>query len=200
MQALRLAYKAKDAGYSWLAMQVDDPSTQGTWDYFLAACRKVGIKPGLWVSDSRLWASGPAGGDFLILEDEIPADRQAILSDLGDILFAYDEVAIIGGNWCLTKPDGSVDIPATKAQMKPIVDAGVTYIGEVYVRTDAGQPTGQNLADMQNIAINYMGFPADRVQPAFGMFGGATEAAYAAWRAASPATSDWPVEGVLVNA
>jgi hypothetical protein len=181
-------------------MQVDDPSTNGVVGYFCDACRQKGIKPGLWVSDSRLWANGPLGGDFLILEDESPSDRQAILDDLDLIMHQDEDIAIIGGNWCLTKPDGSVDIPATKAQMKPIVDAGVTYIGEVYVRTDAGQPTGQSLADMQNIAINYMGFPAERVQPAFGMFGGATEAAYAAWRAASPATSDWPVEGVIVNA
>lgn len=180
-------------------MQVDDPSIWA-FGYFTDACRQKGIKPGLWVSDSRQWASAPRGGDFLILEDEVPSDRQAILDNLDTILLQEEAIAIVGGNWCLTKPDGSVDIPATRAQMKPIVDAGVAYLGEVYVRTDGGQPTGMTLAAMQNIAINYMGFPAERVQPVFGMFGGATEAAYAEWRAASPATSDWPIEGVLVNA
>ncbi len=135
--------------------------------------------------------------DFVIAEDETPDDRNALLMS-ADLIAEERVFGIVGGNWVVpgyTKEQ-------SKAQMKPLVDAGVTYLGEVYRVTDSGQPTYMTLAKMQDVAINWLGFPSSRVEPVFGIFGGLDEydPAYREWFAASRSPSYWPVEKLITNA
>jgi hypothetical protein len=168
------------------------------WLAFRDNVRAAGLLAGYWVTSAANWVNGPIDTDFIIAEDETPDDRNALLMTADVIAGEGAPFGIVGGNWVVpgyTKEQ-------SKAQMKPLVDAGVTYLGEVYRVTDNGTPTYMTLAKMQDVAINWLGFPSSRVEPVFGIFGGLDEydPAYQEWFAASRSPSYWPIEKLITNA
>jgi len=188
---MRLATKARERGYRWLALEIDDYGNREHWTTFAAACRLQGILPGTWVTDGRnLGVSEPSDSRFMIAEDEGSFDRQGIIDAIRRGLPDKPK-AIIGNGWWLTPEPG---------QMLEAVAAGFHFITECYARTDLGVPTGYTPAGLAWNAHTYLGFPYDRIQPCFGMFGGATDADYAAWKETNPGWSDYLVEYTLTNA
>lgn len=192
MQSVRLATKAKARGYRWLALELDDFNNTAWWPEFQAACRDQGILPGTWVTEGQNFGRWePTDSAFMIAEDEGPLDRAGILAAIDAGFLPDKPKAIIGNGWWTSPvPD----------QLKKAVDAGFHYITECYARTDAGAPTGYTPDGLAWNAHTYLGFPYDRIQPCFGMFGGAGDADYAAFKPANPGWSDYTVDYVLVNA
>jgi hypothetical protein len=93
------------------------------------------------------------------------------------------------GGLIVKHPDGTTDIPTSRALAKPLVDAGFSCLNEVYLRNDAGVPTGRTPESMHHIATTQLGFPSS--QPVFGVFGGATFTDYLQW-------TDWPGWSVYI--
>lgn len=70
----------------------------------------------------------------------------------------------------------------------------------MYARTDDGHVTGYTPEGLAHNAATNLGFPYSRIQPAFGIFGGATASYYDPMKPANPGWSDYVVEHVFVNA
>lgn len=191
MQSERLAAKAWEHGYRWLALEIDDFGNANHWPWFRDACLSRGIKPGTWVTDGRnLGRWEPGDSEFMIAEDEGPGDRQGIFDAIQRGLPPKPK-AVIGNGWRAGTAGG---------QMQPAVDAGFHFITECYARTDDGRVTGYTPDGLAWNCHTYLGFPYERIQPCFGRFGGAQESDYAQWKGANLGWSDYSVEGVLVNA
>ena len=191
MQAARLAAKARQRGYRWLALETDDFGNTAHWPWFESACRDEGIMPGTWVTQGgNLGRWEPTSSDFMVAEDEGASDRSGILAAVARGLPSKPK-AIIGSGW---------SSPTSRDDMRPVVDAGFHFLTECYARTDDGQPTGYTPEGLADNAHRLLGFPLDRIQPAFGYFGGAGDLDYQQWRAVYLGCADWLVDNVLVNA
>jgi len=191
VQSERLATKAAAHGYRWLALEIDDFGNTAFWDSFANACRRHGIRPGTWVTQGQNFGVlEPGDSQFMISEDESPADRAGILQRHAQGLPAKPK-AIIGNGWHTS---------ASKTEMAPLVAAGYHFITELYARTDDGRPTGYTQGGLAFNAWNNLGFPLDRIQPCFGRFGGATEEDYAPYKQAYKGWSDYLVDNVIINA
>lgn len=105
--------------------------------------------------------------------------------------------AIVSNVWVIKRPDGSTDIEATLSTAAPLVEAGFHCLTEVYIRGDDGHHTGHTPERLAFTAMRDLGFAPDRVQPCFGIFGGAKPADYDQWRGEYPGWSDYPVEHTL---
>ena len=149
--------------------------------------------PGTWVTHGEHMHQQPLDASFWIAEDEGPGDRAGILAGLAETMSRGPEIpkAIIGNGW---------HNASSKEELAPVVAAGFHFISECYARTDDGVPTGYTPAGLEDNAVRALGFPGSRVEPSFGLFGGATDADYDQWKAANPGWSDYVVENVLVNA
>lgn len=197
VQATRLANKAKAAGYAWLALEYDDFGNATVWPTFRQECHAAGLRAGTWVTRGENLIYSPADADFWIAEDEGESDRLGILASLPSLDPAKPK-AIIGNGWLKLNADGMGDRDGTIAQMKPIVDAGFYFLGELYHYTDAGQPTGLDWPNVVFNAVANLGFPEHVVQPVFGAFGGPYD--YDPLKEGNPGWSDWPIETRLTNA
>lgn len=191
VQSRRLATKAKARGYRWLALELDDFNNTANWPWFADACYTEGIMPGTWVTfGGNLGRWEPDNSAFMIAEDEGASDRAGIFAMI-DAGLPDKPKAIIGNGWTSSSlPD----------QMKKAVDAGFFYLTECYARTDAGVPTGYTPDGLAWNAHTYLGFEYARIQPVFGMFGGAGDADYAPFKDANPGWSDYSVDYVFINA
>lgn len=166
------------------------------WPFFREALLLQGLKPGVWFTDGRNLRLTPADAHFTIAEDESPADRQGAIDSI-PLLDPAMPKAIVSNVWVVKKPDGVTDVPATLATAAPLVEAGFHMITETYIRNDSGYPTGVTPDSLAFIAEHHLGFPRSRIQPTFGIFGGATEQDYAQWKPAWPGWSDYVVENTL---
>ena len=191
--------QAQAAGYRWLALEYDDFGNASVWATFRQQCHAVGLLAGVWFTGGVNVGFAPADADFVIAEDEDEGDRSGILAALALGLIDLSKPhAIVGNGWMRLNPDGTGDRPGTLAQMKPIVDAGFFFLGELYYYTDAGQPTGLDWPNVVFNAVANLGFDEDVVQPVFGAFGGPYT--YDPLKEGNPGWSDWTVETRLQNA
>jgi hypothetical protein len=151
------------------------------------------VMPGTWVTHGEHLHLSPTDALFWIAEDEGPGDRLGILQNLAETMGRGPDIpkAIIGNGW---HDAGSLQ------QMLPVVAAGFSFITECYARTDNGDPTGYTPSGLEANAVQALGFPGSKVEPCFGIFGGARPADYTQWKAANPGWSDYTVENVLTNA
>jgi len=155
------------------------------------ACREVGILPGTWVTRGiNFGTTEPHDSRFMIAEDESPDDRLGILDAFRRGLPDKPK-AIIGNGW---------NTPSSKAELAPVVAAGTYFITECYARTDWGTPTGYTPEGLADNAHRLLGFPMNRIQHAWGMFGGAGDLDYDQWKPLYPGWSDYLVEYVFTNA
>jgi hypothetical protein len=198
-QARRLAAKAAAKGYNALAFQQDysvpaSISRGLLWTLFADACLAAGILPGVWATQPVNGLAAPHDARFVVVEDERPDQRSFILANIDRFKALRVPLGVVtNGHY-----DPSIDVESNREEWAPIADAGFAYLGEVYARTDAGEPTGQRLVDMQYRAGVWQGVEAAKTAPVYGQFGGALYDP--AERASQQAYWDWPVEGVLVNA
>lgn len=192
MQAERLAREGAKR-YRWLALEYDDYDGDQTWPIFRAACKRHGLRAGTWVTHGENIDASPLDADFWIAEDEGPSDRQGIINSRAAKGWLLPELpkAIIGNGW---------HDATSKAELIGTVNNGWYFLTEMYSYTDDGQPTGYTPAGLADNAIRNLGFPAERVQPCFGIFGGATPASYDPFRPSNPGWSEYIVEAVIPNA
>jgi hypothetical protein len=164
---------------------------------FRDALLEEGILPGVWVTGGQNLRTVPHDAVFAIAEDESPSDRHGAADSLLHLPPEMDK-AIVSNVWTYRREDGSTDIPRTHASCATLVEAGVHCVCEVYIRQDNGEPTGQFPAGQALGAITHMGFPPSRVHFVWGIFGGATEADYAAFKEqVGPRWQDYVVESTL---
>lgn len=190
VQSRRLAIKAAQHGYKWLALELDDFDGVDNWPYFHEACLAESIIPGTWVTEGgNLGLMEPGNSEFMIAEDEGPGDREGILNAIARGLPDKPK-AIIGNGWHTSGGLG----------LGQAVDEGFFYLTECYARTDDGHATGYTPNALADNAHVNLGFSYARINPSFGQFGGASDADYAAFKTKNPGWSDWLVEGVLQNA
>jgi len=154
------------------------------------------VLPGVWVTEGAKIADVPLDAAFAIAECEGPGDYDGIVAAIKHHMLPPCPKAIVTnfGGLIVKDANGVTDIPASRALAQPLVDAGFECLTEVYVRDDAGNPTGRTPEDMDFIAREQLGFA--RSQPVFGLFGGAVLADYAQWFD-WPGWSVYPIEGVL---
>lgn len=176
-------------------MEWDDFGNDKVWPYFKYALLEEGLVPGVWFTNGGNIRLTPADAGFAIAEDEGVSDRQGIIDAIPYLDPAMPK-AVVSNMWVIKKNDGSgeTDIAASLASTRPLVEAGFSGISEVYIRNDSGAPTGVTPDSLAYIARNHLGYK--RVQPVFGIFGGAKVPDYERWRI-SGAWSDYVVENTL---
>jgi len=196
------AEKAQTAGYRWAALELDDFGNEERWPAYAEACEAVDVLPGAWVTEGAKIAEVPLDASFAIAECEGPGDYDGIMAAIKHQMLPSCPKAIITNFGGLIVKDanedllvgGETNVPASRARAAPLVDAGFECLTEVYIRDDAGNPTGKTAESMDFIAREQLGFA--RSQPVFGIFGGATLPDYAQWFG-WPGWSVYPIEAVL---
>ena len=174
-----MATRARELGFTWLALEYDDYGNAARWPEFREACLTKDVLPGAWFTNGwNIWQT-PNDAGFVIGEVEGDVDRggiEAYIPYLPDI-----PKAIITNNGGLIVKDsgGVTDIPASQEKSRKLREAGFAYIAELYLRTDSGQPTNKTWESMADIARNQLLF--ETVSPCFGLFGGAVLSDYEQW-------------------
>jgi len=76
---VQFATKAKAAGYSWAALELDDYDNAQRWGPFQHACRAEGIDPGVWFTEGGNIPQTPLDAHFAIAELEGEGDYNGIM-------------------------------------------------------------------------------------------------------------------------
>lgn len=168
-----MARQAAALGFTWLALEMDDFGNAARWPAFRDACIAAAIKPGVWFTNGQnVWQTPPDAG-FLIAEVEGDPDRLGVEANLPRLSFRIPKAVISNfGGFIVKDANGVTDIPASMEKARKIREAGWTMIVEVYKFDDNGNPTGKTWESMSDIARKQLGFTS--VQPAYGLFRGAT--------------------------
>lgn len=168
------ARKAREAGYAWAALELDDYANALRWDVFKSACHVEGLKAGAWFTEGGNIVDTPPDAEFAISELEGPGDYAGILDAIrGERLPDCPLAVATNFNIPLTDPNG-VPQPGAAA---PLIEAGFACLTECY------------LGDNPNATPDELDFMGRRLgwastQPIFGVYNAPPER-YAEWQ-------DWP--------
>jgi len=130
----QLANKAKDKGYKWLALELDDVQTgaynQAIWPAVRQECLNVGIVPGVWFTEGANISQTPADAELAIAECEGPGDYNGIVQAITSNNLPLCSLAICTNfNVPLTTPAGAPDKDAAQI----LIDAGFSCLTECYL-------------------------------------------------------------------
>jgi hypothetical protein len=165
------ALRAKNAGYEWAALELDDggkvnpddPDSPtfseynlGIWDEFLYHWHLQGMKAGGWVTEGGSLYRVPGDADLAIAEVEGAGDLEGVMNVIGGSgggPLPTCPLAICTSLWMLNRTNA-----------KPLIDAGFNCLTESYMNE------AQNLTpdNMDRIARD-LGWPTS--QPVFGVYG-----------------------------
>ena len=127
-----------------------------------AAIRAV---PGVWFTDGWMLPFAPPSADFVVAEIESDDDYSGVADSLHQLNGKQLHAVITTFNGLLVyKNAGEVDVPATRARCKPLIDAGFYCQYEAYLETVP-----------DNTNADHCGWPGDMVAPVIGVgFNGKT--------------------------
>jgi hypothetical protein len=140
-------------------------TTAGKWPEFEKAMRAAGVSPGVWFTDGWMLPFAPPAADFVVAEIEGSNDFDGVVGSLHQlnpeqqhaVVTTFDGLRVL-------LPDGTVDVPATKARCKPLIDAGFYCQYEAYFYN---QP--------DNTDATHCGWAPEMVAPVLGVgFNGRT--------------------------
>ena len=121
--------------------------------------RGAGIMPGVWFTDGWMLPFAPPDADFVVAEIESGDDYQGVVDSLHQLNPGQRHAIIttfVGLHVYL--PGGQLDVEATKARCKPLIDAGFFCQYEAYEYTVP-----------DNTAADHCGWPGDMVAPVLGV-------------------------------
>lgn len=159
-----LAGLALRYGFRAVAMQFDFRDDQGrtaapVWPAFESAMRGAGIMPGVWFTDGWMLPFAPPSADFVVAEIEGPNDYDGVVDSIHQLNPGQKHAVITNfGGLLVQLPEGEVDVQASKARCKPLVDAGFFCQYEAYEYT---QP--------DNSSAEHCGWPGTMVAPVLGV-------------------------------
>lgn len=171
MTPTQFATRAKAAGYSWAALELDDYGNAGRWGPFQHACRSAGVLPGVWFTDGGNIVDTPPDAAFAIAELEGQGDYDGIVNAIQqNRLPACRKAVVTNFNVPLTDPQGRPR-PEFAA---PLVQANLECLTEAYMNENPNA-TPDNL----DLMARNLGWP--RSQPVFGVYSG-SPSLYDPWR------------------
>jgi hypothetical protein len=164
-----LVERARDAGYEWVALELDDYGGWQMWPAFRAAAAGY-VKAGVWVTEGRNIQFAPNDCEFAIAELEGPGDYEGILAaEASGQIPNVPKAVITNFNVPLTDPSG---VPQPAAA-KPLIDAGYVCLTEAYL----GDNPNAN-PDRLDFRAKQLGWSTS--QPVFGVYNKPL-AEYAQW-------------------
>ena len=171
------AAKAKQRGYAWAALELDDTTTgafnRSIWPYFRSELEAVGIIPGAWFTEGGNIESTPPDAHFAIAEMEGQADYDGVISAINRGRLPDCSLAIITNfNVPFTSP-GAIH-PEVAV---PLIENGFHCLTECYLGDNPNATP-----DRLDWTSKRFGWPAS--QPVFGLWN-APLSTYDAWK-------DWP--------
>lgn len=179
------ASKAKAAGYSWAALELDDFGNEARWPAFRDACLAEGIEPGCWFTEGVHIVDTPTDSTFAIAELEGPVDYDGIMLAIQHHVLPDCPLAVATNfNVPLTNPQG---LPQPDAAA-PLIAAGFACLTECYL---GDNPTAT--PDRLGFTGRVLGWP--QTQPVFGIYN-TPPSTYDQWDS-WPGSSDYLAENVL---
>lgn len=156
------AQKAKAAGYSWAALELDDFGNSARWGPFRANCLEQGIAPGIWVTEGLNLHGTPEDAHFMIAELESESDYRGIMEclSMGEILPPIPRAVIT--HFGPIDP-GNIGLDKAREKVAPLIEAGFHCLTEAYLG-DNPNATPDNL----DFRARQLGWP--RSSPVFGVY------------------------------
>ncbi len=160
---MTLARRAKELGFSAVALEFDDFGNAGRWQAYLEGVRGEGVLAGAWVTSP--WNLPFAVADFYVSEVETDDDYEGLIWALDHRDTDAPHAVVTNYNGLRVKrADGTTDVDATRERCAPLVEAGFYCQYEAYFYS---QP--------DNTDAEHCGFPGERVAPVIGVkFNGKT--------------------------
>lgn len=175
---VQAAQRAKELGYMWWALELDDYGNDVRWGPFKEASQFVGLRYGPWFTHGGNVVNTPADAQFTIAEIESEEDRQGVINA---------PVPNIP-HWVVTN-----FTPMTDAQGRPLPDKAAPIIERGYgCMPEAYVGETNNPDEMVNRAVNQLGWPV-----AYPVFGIHTTPNYDAYKPKYPKRADWSAEYIL---
>jgi hypothetical protein len=153
----QFAQQAEAKGYAWVALEYDDMNfdPERWYPEFHYHCLLRNVIPGVWFTEGGNIYKTPADAHFTIAEVEGPGDLEGVTN-------------VINGQGGGPLPTCSKAIVTnfstlSRANSKPLIDAGFTCLTESYLNESSGMTP-----DNMNLIARNLGWPTS--QPVFGVY------------------------------
>ena len=127
--------------------------------------RAAGLLPGVWFTNGYMLPFAPPSADFVVVEIEGNDDYDGVVGSLGQLNPEQQHAVISNfGGLLVQLPSKEVDVEASKARCKTLIDAGFYLQYEAY-----------DLAEPDNTSATHCGWAPEMVAPVLGVgFNGRT--------------------------